>query len=107
MDCPARCYTRRGRTARGKERKDRSRTSVSNGSLGDLGRGTRMPLFAGSHAVEDGVYGGLVSHGGVDHQVEAMPIRPIHAEIAFDESGTVLVHGFGEMHGIGPAFAAG
>src|SRR5262249_6105518 len=42
--------------------------------------------------LKDCLYRCIVPNFGIDHQVEAMPLRPYDIEISFYEVGAILVH---------------
>src|ERR1700682_1490691 len=51
------------------------------------------------YSVEDHLNHRVVTHRGVDHNVEVLARRPFHAEVLFDEGGTVEIDGFGKLNG--------
>src|SRR5215813_7670507 len=90
------------------KRKNASRTAgllaSSNRCLGRLLRCASLHTVDG---VQDRVDGSALAHIGIHHQMELVPVGPVHVEILLDESRAFLIDSLGEMRGITFALATG
>src|SRR5665213_408336 len=55
-------------------------------------------LRNGRQPIQHHLYYGLITHRGIDHQVEEMPGRPFDSEISLDEVRPLAVHSGGKLN---------
>src|SRR5215469_10451534 len=61
--------------------------------------GREAARFVASERIEDDRNGRFVAHSRIDHQVKAVPSRPIHIEVFADEVGAITIHSFDQLDG--------